>query len=580
MRHFGSMFGATALAIAGYAIFCLRPSTRVRRAISRSKQCCRLGHFDAAREAASAALRLASDAIPTSPAHMDAVLQLAVVLGKLRRFRKALVCLDELIAMVASIHGEACLEMLPALIAKVEVLEADEQLSKAAEELARAREIQRVMRNEPSIEAAAASSTLAKALLRAAHQDNVAIRAAERAALVDRCVVAGLEAIAMASAVGSPQRAVEIAAELLEMLAGDGTLAGVAARAQLSAAYREYANVEWAGCEGVVEGHGLDDVLFPATSEGAEEALAPGTPSWSAIPDKVLGAVRARTSHVWGGEVVGTSLVALSEVMTAIVHEVLAAPEPATLSAECLAWVSKVPATLSFVTFVKAALLAQSLRPANLERVRVLPSSIPNAGDGVFAHGRIARNELVTMYPCHAILLRADGNPPGEDDEPDDHHKPTRGGKAGSKAGGKAGDDAGHVFLWTVPEQGAAFLQPVGREARRRLVSYLAQVDGSPISIAADPQREHTPAACGHLINDAASLCADPTAADENAYVAASVAGCNCIFLPICGCALAVVAIRDIEDGHELFASYGICSWVDDHGAEARAHAWGQFLGM
>jgi hypothetical protein len=88
------------------------------------------------------------------------------------------------------------------------------------------------------------------------------------------------------------------------------------------------------------------------------------------------------------------------------------------------------------------------------------------------------------------------------------------------------------------------------------------------------------PAACGHLINDAASLCADPTAADENAYVAASVAGCNCIFLPICGCALAVVAIRDIEDGHELFASYGICSWVDDHGAEARAHAWGQFLGM
>ncbi|KOO53715.1 hypothetical protein Ctob_012637 [Chrysochromulina tobinii] len=361
--------------------------------------------------------------------------------------------------MIASIHGEACLEMLPALIAKVEVLEADEQLSKAAEELARAREIQRVMRNEPSIEAAAASSTLAKALLRAAHQDNVAIRAAERAALVDRCVVAGLEAIAMASAVGSPQRAVEIAAELLEMLAGDGTPAGVAARAQLSAAYREYANVEWAGCEGVVEGHGLDDVLFPATSEGAEEALAPGTPSWSAIPDKVLGAVRARTS-VWGGEVVGTSLVALSEVMTAIVHEVLAAPEPATLSAECLTWVSKVPATLSFVTFVKAALLAQSLRPANLER------------------------------------------------------------------------------------------------------------------------REHTPAACGHLINDAASLCADPTAADENAYVAASVAGCNCIFLPICGCALAVVAIRDIEDGHELFASYGICSWVDDHGAEARAHAWGQFLGM
>jgi hypothetical protein len=131
------MFGATALAIAGYAIFYLRPSTRVRRAISRSKQCCRLGHFDAAREAASAALRLASDAIPTSPAHMDAVLQLAVVLGKLRRFRKALVCLDELIAMVASIHGEACLEMLPALIAKVEVLEADEQLSKAAEELSR-----------------------------------------------------------------------------------------------------------------------------------------------------------------------------------------------------------------------------------------------------------------------------------------------------------------------------------------------------------------------------------------------------------------------------------------------------------
>ena len=571
------VIGATALAITGYAIFFLRPSTRVRRAISRSKQCCRLGHFDAAREAASAALRLASAAIPTSPAHMDAVLQIAVVLFELHRFRKALVYLDELIAMVASIHGEACLEMLPALHAKVEVLEADEQLSKAAEELARAREIQRVMRSEPSIEAAAASSALAKALLRAAHQDNVAIRAAERAAHVNRCVVAGLEAIAMASAVGSPQRAVEIAAELLEMLAGDGTPAGVAARGQLSAAYREHANVEWTGCEGVVEGHGLDDVLFPATSEGAEEALAPGTPSWSAIPDKVQGVVRSRTSLLWGGEVEGTSLVALSEVMTAIVHEVLAAPEPAPLSAECLTWVSKVPATLRFDTFVKAALLSQSLRPAALERVRVLPSSIPNAGDGVFAHGRIARNELATMYPCHAILLRADGNPPREDDEPPDGNKQPG---SDNKAGGKAGADAGHVFLWTVPAQGAAFLQPVCREARGRLVSYLAQVDGSPISIAADPLREHTPAACGHLINDAASLCADPTAADEDAYVAASVAGCNCIFLPICGCALAVVAIRDIEDGHELFASYGICSWVDDHGAEARAHAWGQFLGM
>ena len=564
---------ATAFAVATvFALYRQRPAPRVRRAISRSRNLCRLRQFDAAHEAATTALKLASTAIPRSATHMDALMQLTMVHSDLGRYRKALSYVDELIALIASIHGEASLEMLPAIQAKADVLEADDQpLSKAVEQLARIRELQRAVSGKQSDEAA--SFLLARLLLRAAHQEGVSIAARERAALVDRCVVVGLETIAVASAAGDPQRAVDFAAGLLELLGGDGTPAGVAARQQLSAAYLVHAHEHWSGDDDIVMGHGLEDVPFPVSNEIGENTLAPGTRPWMALPEKAKDAVMAHATLVWGGsslaevsEVEGSSLEAIGEVMTAIVREALAAPEPPDLSAECLTWAAKVPATLRVDTFLKAVLLARNLRPAALDRVRARPSSLH--GNGLFAHGRIAHGELVTMYPCHAILIR-DERKRGEGEG--DSGKP--------RSGGKEGGGGGDIFLWTVPERGATSLQPVRAEARERLKRYLAQVDHSPLCIAADPEADHTPAACAHLINDAASLCATPTYAEEDEYVAASIAGCNCVFLPVCGCALAVVAIRDIEDGQELFASYDVGSWLNDHAAKARAEAWGRWLG-
>ena len=53
-----------------------------------------------------------------------------------------------------------------------------------------------------------------------------------------------------------------------------------------------------------------------------------------------------------------------------------------------------------------------------------------------------------------------------------------------------------------------------------------------------------------------------PCEEQEDAYVEASIAGCNVVLHPVCGCALAAVAIKDIAEGEEVLTSYGVGAWM------------------
>ena len=169
------------------------------------------------------------------------------------------------------------------------------------------------------------------------------------------------------------------------------------------------------------------------------------------------------------------------------------------------------------------AMLANNLRPAGLCNVRIGPSSLH--GEGVFAQRDLKRGDLVTLHPCHYISINM--------------------GKEGS-AWLKAKVDLPSVTLML----------------SKLLFQYSAKVEGTCLSIAADPTIPATPAACAHLINDGATL--DTPDFDYRLlqkYIVDSTNAQNCHFVTLGGVSVAAVASRDIRRGDEIFTAYGALFW-------------------
>ena len=141
--------------------------------------------------------------------------------------------------------------LVPALHAKAEIVEgAGEPLARAAEQLARGRDIRHAQCGATSTEGGFASFNLAHVLVRGAVEEELPSPQA-KAALLERATALALEACSTFTVQhNQPEQAAEFSSRLLELLddaAGDGEVspAAVAAERALRDAYLEATGEEW-----------------------------------------------------------------------------------------------------------------------------------------------------------------------------------------------------------------------------------------------------------------------------------------------------------------------------------------------
>ena len=168
---------------------------------------------------------------------------------------------------------------------------------------------------------------------------------------------------------------------------------------------------------------------------------------------------------------------------------------------------------------VQTCILAKNIVPENLSKARIGTSVVH--GNGVFASQNLRRGELITVYPSDVVAF---------DDA-------KQGGMRLHRSDGKK---LTHIDTM-------------------KLLPYMCRVEGTNLSIAADPDREACPAACGHLINDGSFLHTPNFTIDEaKLYIEESTRLQNCYFVPISGCCVVVLASRDIVAGEEILTAYGL----------------------
>jgi uncharacterized protein YifE (UPF0438 family) len=169
-------------------------------------------------------------------------------------------------------------------------------------------------------------------------------------------------------------------------------------------------------------------------------------------------------------------------------------------------------------------MLRKNLRPTNLCNVYIAASH--RDGEGVFAQRDLKRGDLITLHPCDYISL-----------------------------------NLGTKTAWLPAKPDAPSVTVL---ISKMLVQYSAHVEGTCISIAADPTIPANPTACAHLINDGAEL--EDRDFDYRAmykYTEDTARAQNCHFITLAGAVVAAVASRDIKRNEEIYAVYGAPFWAN-----------------
>lgn len=173
------------------------------------------------------------------------------------------------------------------------------------------------------------------------------------------------------------------------------------------------------------------------------------------------------------------------------------------------------------------SLLRGRLDDLHLSRCTVLPSTIPGAGNGLFATRDIDSGELVTLFPGDAILFR-DGEM----------------------------EEVTGVMLGNLPRQ-AGSLSLTDDAARAYEIR-----SSNKHSIVGDPSRTDDFAYLGHIANDGAIL----TKGDDKSrtvYSSESAKAANAAFQDIHeGCHFGLFALQPIPKSREIFVSYGEGYWL------------------
>ena len=176
-------------------------------------------------------------------------------------------------------------------------------------------------------------------------------------------------------------------------------------------------------------------------------------------------------------------------------------------------------------------MLATRCGDLHLDRCRIGPSTVPDAGTGLFATRNIRAGELITLYPGDALLYWKDG-------------RDTSSSRTCS----------GVVFGAHIPDEQRDAERVTSESARQYEVCA-----SSTLSCVGDPRRDDNPAYLGHFANDG-SVCASVEAVD--AYRKATRVVQNADHVTLEGCQLATQATRDISTGDEIFVSYGEGYWL------------------
>lgn len=217
---------------------------------------------------------------------------------------------------------------------------------------------------------------------------------------------------------------------------------------------------------------------------------------------------------------------------------------------------------------VRARLLRVRHAKLRLRRCTVAPSTIPGAGQGVFATRAIVAGDLLTLYPGDALIVW------------DNHtHVEDRG-----SIRVLLGSSNSTACSSTTPSFADSFGTMQSADVARQ---YEVRVSGVH-SVIGDPRRCHDAAYLGHMLNDCACLVAAATAAvppprglgtatttaaapppaheqgrlGGAAYAVQSRQGANAkIKVGADGCHVEIVATRSIAAGDECFLSYGEDYW-------------------
>jgi hypothetical protein len=190
------------------------------------------------------------------------------------------------------------------------------------------------------------------------------------------------------------------------------------------------------------------------------------------------------------------------------------------------------------------SLLRTRFSDLTLNRCHVGPSTIPNAGQGLFARRDILPGELITLYPGDALLI----------------WKETVGQFYISSTTTSASDEGSVSVMF------GNHIPLANREVYSRQVITNAARDfevkiGPVTSIVADPNLIHDPAYLAHMINDSECLREEDTLEARNDYSQRSAQQHNAAIVPLEDCHYGAVATKRIPTNTEIFISYGEGYW-------------------
>ena len=192
---------------------------------------------------------------------------------------------------------------------------------------------------------------------------------------------------------------------------------------------------------------------------------------------------------------------------------------------------------LSADEIAREALLTARL-VTNLCKVRLAPSTIRGAGDGLFAAVDIEEGEIITCYPADALMAL----PPGAD-------------AAASSSGARS-----RLTIWGqhVPADDRV-------QSTEEMEAYALSIDAIYSVVGLSSMRDDM-AYVGHLANDGARL--EGLGGPDMrlllpAYMQASQRRANAGHETVEGCHTLTIATRDVTAGEEIFVTYGPKYWMN-----------------
>jgi hypothetical protein len=207
------------------------------------------------------------------------------------------------------------------------------------------------------------------------------------------------------------------------------------------------------------------------------------------------------------------------------------------------------PELLSLET-VRYNLLCTRLPNLQLDRCRVAPSTIPDAGMGVFSTRDIKAGELITLFPGDALLVWND--------------------EVGVLRAGLTVRCGPHI-VQRGTDAAAHFTSTEARRYELKIGTRESIVADVRITTTTDGPTNYHAAYLAHMINDGACLLPErtttgtavtATAKAEQEYELTSYRRHNAAICDVYGsCHYMAVATRDIAKDEEIFVSYGIGYW-------------------